>query len=114
MIERKINVEKLTNKQLEEAEQAISSKINGNIDSLVNKWDALFNQNGLKGKVKVAIKQEGELDNNDFDYLDIALSADDKLLQEMEYDVKEAVNNCNKLLNRYGFVCGMTLVTEQL
>lgn len=115
MIDRKINVEKLTDDQLKQAEDQISKKINSNIDSLVNKWNPTFHAVGEKCLVKIVIARDGgDMWPEQVKVLNFDKIEDKKLINQIEQDLMATITDCNKFLSRYSLICDMTVVTESI
>ena len=114
MIDRKINVEKLNDQQLEKAEKLISDTIKKEIDTVVNKWNPVFATQGLSCKMQVSIQPESP----DFSIAEKNVDSDVVKSKEMQAQIlKEldgAISNCNRLLTRYSLACDMVLITEPL
>ena len=114
MIDRKINVEKLGDEQLEKAEKLISDTINKQIDAMVNRWNPVFATQGLICKMQVSIQQE----SSSFVITDKRIDETTVKSREMQTQIlkelNEAIIGCNKLLTRYSLACDMALITEPL
>ena len=119
MAKRKINIEKLTDEQLQIAQDKISKKINTTIDDLVTKWSSKLKKFDINLKIQVVIDEESNIDikEKQFKSLMNQYEDDEKLLPVMEEldeiskkmldDLSLAVSDCNKLLSRYGIACDM-------
>jgi hypothetical protein len=112
MIDRKINVEKLTEEQLAKAEAAISEKVRNKIDWLVDRWNPVFSKNNHKCRVKIAIGYESEITPSSDIQLEIDPTYDSSVTENLKKDILESMIECNKFLSRYGIVCDMTMLTE--
>lgn len=114
MIDRKINVEKLNDQQLEKAEKLISDTIKREIDKVVNKWNPVFAKQGLSCKMQVSIQEE----TPEFSIADKIVDADvvesEEAQNQILSELDAAINSCNQLLTRYSLICDMVLVTEPL
>ena len=117
-VKRKINVEKLSDEQLELANQRINTEVGNKINELTNKWVPMMDKFGIKVKLHFVVKPEDELEvttkkhnkltNDNADKL--VLNELNKLGSEMANDINLATQSCNKLLNRYGLACDMEFV----
>lgn len=114
MIDRKINVEKLSDQQLEKAEKLISETVKKEIDKVVNKWNPVFAKQDLCCKMQVTIQEE----DPGFSIADKTVDADvvkgEEARNQILSELDTAISNCNQLLTRYGLICDMVLVTEPL
>ena len=122
-VKRKINVEKLTDEQLSNAQQKISEKIAFEVDTLVNKWNAELKPFNRACKVHVVVndglieEKSGKAESNlnefhDNPQLGSMAKELDRIAYGMEQDLDNAVTNCNALLNRYSMHCDMGFVSE--
>ena len=119
MTKRKINVENLTERQLKNAENKISEKINTTVDNLVTKWGPKLKKFNIDLKIQVVVGEKDNIDVKDkqfepltYQYKDIKnlLPIAEELEnvdREMIKDLDLAVNDCNELLSRYGMACDM-------
>jgi len=119
MTKRKINVENLTERQLKNAENKISEKINTTVDNLVAKWGPKLKKFNIDLKIQVVVGEKDNIDVKDkqfepltYQYKDIKnlLPIAEELEnvdREMIKDLDLAVNDCNELLSRYGMACDM-------
>ena len=120
---RKINVEKLSDEQLSNAQQKISEKIAFEVDTLVNKWNTELKPFDRACKVHVVVNdglieekaEKAESNLNEFHVnpqLGSMAKELDRVAYGMEQDLNSAVTSCNTLLNRYGMHCDMGFVSE--
>ena len=119
MTRRKINIDKLTEKQLKTAQDKISEKINTTVDNLVAKWSPKLEKFNIDLKIQVAIDEENSLDIKDKQFeslidqykdsedLPPTIEELDDISKKMIDDLNLAVSDCNKLLSRYGMACDM-------
>jgi hypothetical protein len=125
MTKRQINVDKLTDEQLANAEKKMYEKISYEVDQLLNKWRPEFKNFGQHLDVQVEIDREQVTMTYTKDLEDLSKFYDDsklgviaKELDRVSYgmnkDLENAVTNCNQLLNRYGIFCGMAFTSKNV
>lgn len=129
MSKRKINVEKLTDEQLQMAQDKIFEIINKYINELNNKWAGELAKYGKKCVVEAAVDTEDAItqakqqapepkakESADFcdDKLNAIASDLDRIAKGMQADIDLASTKCNQLLNRYGMACLFGFSTEPL
>ena len=114
---RKINVDKLTEDQLANAQTKISEKIAYETNELLSKWKSEFETFGRTLEIAVEVREEKDIelmkdDKNLSEFhedptLGVVAKELDRIAYGMSQDLELAVTSCNKLLNRYGMSCNM-------
>jgi cell fate (sporulation/competence/biofilm development) regulator YmcA (YheA/YmcA/DUF963 family) len=122
MINRKINVEKLSDEQLKKAEEVISDKINSEILKFTNYWNSILREFDCQIKLEVVLDTEDKVNILDKTFSEIPVEQDssedlkekaqrlNRISKQMTEELTKSIESCNSLLSRYGMACDMGVV----